>query len=716
MPNQDRRKDLIMWMRQNKICIEDDGQPRTRMQTGLHGVTNIGDFFFDPLLSRCKSARVSSGSFSSSVLKNWTRSLSSFIDDPKKHIDLLTHFELDKSTIEVLSKITNPNSKSDFYFKEQNSNIKNVLREFIKNPNRRFNQRTHLLAYLIGNERLNIKFAFQKSFDYENIGNHRSQEHVKTGYFKFDEDIIVGYEGGFNITDNGMRHNGESANIQFSFNGTEISLKNTIRDMDHMWKFGTNDFEVRDVDEQTLSIAKEICKKWGSPDSSTVGQKRTKRTPPKPVTSNDDLIYPTKCWQHKKDATEKFVKLKNGILNMATGTGKTSTALIILSNLFQQKKVRSIVITIVGENKALLSQWDEEIKKWKNENNELYPEIANLKVIREYGDDSDFSHFINFPENKILLLSGNRRSKYKTIINSLYNDGHSEKSLIIHDEVHNFPTASMRQDCSGLGERINYRLGLSATAKREFPTDEMDEKNQFLDDEVGESIYTYELSQAIEDDVLCEFDYIKIRYELTKDEKKELQSAFGGFNIAKNKQPQDKQKMKAALIDIANIKKDAKNKIPELNSYINENNISDCLRNTLIFCNTIDYANNIAANILSKYAPRINYHTYNSSFESPILSDLLSQFKDGKKECLICCDMLTEGVDIPSLNNVILFSSERELIKTKQRIGRALRKYEDKKAIVIDFIYDPDGSDEINASDRERIEFLENLSKTKRKK
>ena len=91
----------------------------------------------------------------------------------------------------------------------------------------------------------------------------------------------------------------------------------------------------------------------------------------------------------------------------------------------------------------------------------------------------------------------------------------------------------------------------------------------------------------------------------------------------------------------------------------------------------------------------------------------------GDIECLLTCKKISEGVDIQSVKNIFLFSSDRGKLLTTQRIGRSLRinpKEPDKKANIVDFICVSTKNntlEEIDA-DKERKEWLEDLAKTRR--
>ena len=82
-------------------------------------------------------------------------------------------------------------------------------------------------------------------------------------------------------------------------------------------------------------------------------------------------------------------------------------------------------------------------------------------------------------------------------------------------------------------------------------------------------------------------------------------------------------------------------------------------------------------------------------------------------DSLVACERISEGLDIKSVDTIILFCSDNARLKTIQRIGRALRIDEnnpEKIATVVDFIYENEGS-----ADLSRKEWLVELSKVRRK-
>ena len=160
MVNQDRRREIVQYLQQ--ISRKPDGSERTRIMNGHQGVDNIGDFFIQPCLKKCKRYRRSTGSFQSSALKVWAQSLYQIIDNNTK-IEILTHLHLDLKTIKELETLTDEEKKEEKFFNEQNKELRQALRDakdFSKNPEKHHKSRNKILAYLINNKQLKIKFAY----------------------------------------------------------------------------------------------------------------------------------------------------------------------------------------------------------------------------------------------------------------------------------------------------------------------------------------------------------------------------------------------------------------------------------------------------------------------------------------------------------------------------------------------------------------------------
>ena len=83
-------------------------------------------------------------------------------------------------------------------------------------------------------------------------------------------------------------------------------------------------------------------------------------------------------WPHQQEAVKKFLEIRAGILEMATGTGKTKTSLEILKILLVENKINSCIVSTEGN--ALLDQWYTEIIDYKKNEN-LRENIKNLPTL-----------------------------------------------------------------------------------------------------------------------------------------------------------------------------------------------------------------------------------------------------------------------------------------------------------------------------------------------
>ena len=57
-----------------------------------------------------------------------------------------------------------------------------------------------------------------------------------------------------------------------------------------------------------------------------------------------DFNSGNKLWSHQEDAQTAFLHAKNGIIEMATGTGKTYTAIQIMKKMLEEGTVRRIIV------------------------------------------------------------------------------------------------------------------------------------------------------------------------------------------------------------------------------------------------------------------------------------------------------------------------------------------------------------------------------------
>ena len=395
-------------------------------------------------------------------------------------------------------------------------------------------------------------------------------------------------------------------------------------------------------------------------------------------------------WVHQDIAVKTFLEKEHGILAMATGTGKTVTAMKIINKLFDSGEIRRVVITMYGND--LLDQWAIQIRE----------NYKNKQINYHYASQKMMKDFVMHPDDSILILSRDARnlSKLLDLFDRLPGD-YSNDTLFVFDEVHGAGSNTFVENLSGRLSPYRYRLGLSATPEREYD----EAGNDFLLNEIGEVIFEFTLQDAIQKGILCEFNYIPLPYVLSDEEKLKKRKIIAAFNAKKESgEPVDEKDM---FTQLALVNKTAVNKLEEFESLISQR--PELLQKCIIFVQTMEYGAKLQE-ILVRYSDK--YHTYYADDEKINLEN----FAAGKIDCLLTCKKVSEGIDISSVTNIILFSSDRSKLVTTQRIGRALRldkNNPEKKATVVDFVIE-DSEENDNNADAARAEWLTELSKTRR--
>lgn len=395
-------------------------------------------------------------------------------------------------------------------------------------------------------------------------------------------------------------------------------------------------------------------------------------------------------WVHQDIAVKTFLEKEHGILAMATGTGKTVTAMKIINKLFDSGEIRRVVITMYGND--LLDQWAIQIRE----------NYKNKQINYHYASQKMMKDFVMHPDDSILILSRDARnlSKLLDLFDRLPGDYRND-TLFVFDEVHGAGSNTFVENLSGRLSPYRYRLGLSATPEREYD----EAGNDFLLNEIGEVIFEFTLQDAIQKGILCEFNYIPLPYVLSDEEKLKKRKIIAAFNAKKESgEPVDEKDM---FTQLALVNKTAVNKLEEFESLISQR--PELLQKCIIFVQTMEYGAKLQE-ILVRYSDK--YHTYYADDEKINLEN----FAAGKIDCLLTCKKISEGIDISSVTNIILFSSDRSKLVTTQRIGRALRldkNNPEKKATVVDFVIE-DSEENDNNADAARAEWLTELSKTRR--
>ncbi len=626
---------------------------------------NIARDFLEPCLGEAEMYRRAVGYFTSSGLSSAARGLKPFI-------------EVGGSMRLVASPLF---EKEDYLAIKRGENARDdaiemsLLRQIFQDMDKNDVDRFALLSWLIAEEMLEIRIAIPIN----SAGEYRSGiYHEKIGIFSDNGQNSVAFTGSPNETHGGLVSNFESIDVFWSWDDPHGRVLRKIENFDRLWSNHTAGLKVIELPE---AVHRKLLEFQDA--SAQIGQKDF-------IVRDEPYRFSEGLWRHQVEAVEAFLAQEKGILEMATGTGKTRTSLAIAEKLLETQEISTIIIAADGRD--LLEQWAIDVLTLG------LGQTPPLLIYKHYDKYKEMDEFLMGPENGILLVS---RYFLPRALREIDSDVRV-KVMLVHDEVHALGSPSNREGLAELSNGIPYRLGLSATPEREYDED----GNDFIENHIGSVIYRYELVNAIEDEILAPFDYYPLDYLPDEHDGERISKVYK--KVAARKQEGNPMSKAEIWTDLARVYKTSRAKLPIFSDFLVKN--PEVLERCIIFVETKEYGE-VVLDIVHRYKP--GFHTYFGGEDQSVLE----RFARGDLECLLTCHRLSEGIDIKSLKNVILFSSARARLETIQRIGRCLRTDPSdphKRAGIVDFIradqHDTTDNEEHVPADLLRKEWLTVLS------
>jgi superfamily II DNA or RNA helicase len=625
------------------------------------GKNDLSKDFFEPVLKRGVEYRRAAGYFSSSALSTWGAALPRMISDATK-IFLLISPELSAEDIEALKLTLDEDKRNEL----RQIAAEKVLSRALNLENDSLDEKQMIFAWLIANNQIELRFAFPSHIDDPGIF------HDKIGVVYFPDGQKLAFTGSANETKSGHVRNYESIDVYRSWiTGDTDRLVLKEEQFNEAWDGEAEGLKVFPLSESILHRIRE-----------RVPASRPLVMPPGQTAAEEK-------WRHQKEGADVFIAKKRGILNMATGTGKTRTSLRIFKELLERGEVAGAIISTHGTD--LLKQWYDEVLEWQ------MGVATPLGIHRQFDVFHEIENYLLDPAS-ILIVS---RASLEQVLARMPRV-EKQKTLIIHDEVHGLGSESCVKNLQGLHRGIVYRLGLSATPEREY--DEVG--NDFLEDEIGPVIFNFTLEDAIKKGVLCPFDYIPLEYELTEGDRERIKNVYKAKAAGKHTgKPMANEEFWTKL---ARVYKTAEAKPAIFAEYLDDH--PDIVNNTIIFVHEREYGDEICNLLADKGIHK--YRTYYAEHDT----QTLRKFAKGGIDCLITCHKVSQGIDIQKLEKIVLFAADRARLETIQRMGRCLRsdpRNPDKRATVVDFIRVNTSSEDPTADDLRR-DWLTELSKVEK--
>lgn len=544
-----------------------------------------------------------------------------------------------------------------------NETLKKSLLESIKDlADSLRNNTLNTLAWMIADKVVEFRFAIPRN----DIGDY----HDKVAMFEDNEGNIVIFHGSFNDSMKAML-NGEAVSVFKSWDSSQsdyiaIHRKRLL----DLWNGKNNQLIIL---KMPAVVRDQLMKLRSSARPYHLDSKGLE------VMKQKGLKCPIELRDYQEEAVKRWLKTGKGILEMATGTGKTITALTAALRKWEELRRLAIIITVPYIH--LMDQWEVICKKFGFETIKCSGNVGSWsseirkKII-------EFRHKVI--DNLCIITVVNTASKDKFL--SLINKLPKEKTLFIGDEVHTLGTTNFQ---NAMPNNADFRLGLSATPWRWF-----DEKGtRIIYDYFGEVVFEYGLGKAIKNGYLAKYLYFPITVALTEKEEKEyeeLTNKLGPFlNTTENEETAERKKK--LLIKRARIISNASQKTKKLISLINElkekaYEENEEIKHILFYCPLGKHRE-----ILKIVAQSgLKAHEFVHNIASSERIEILKRFSDGDIQALIAIKCLDEGVDVPATETAVFLASTTNPREFIQRRGRILRLYQGKKqAYIYDFIVVP---------------------------
>jgi superfamily II DNA or RNA helicase len=409
---------------------------------------------------------------------------------------------------------------------------------------------------------------------------------------------------------------------------------------------------------------------------------------------------------------------RKGIIKAVTGSGKTYIALTAILECLRENGT----VFVIVPTRALLLQWQDEISK-------------KLFISKDQIGLAGGGNRCNPHRQKITIWVIN--SARKNLPRMLNEQKFSDPTLLIVDECHR---AGSRENSRLFSAKFDSAMGLSATPERQQDTG----YERLLVPNIGEQIYNYSFSEAIQDSIIPPFDIVNLGVDLTNWEREEY-----------NRQSEEiSRQLSALMYAYKHIKwhicrnyfpnkcfrhfERLSGLCPRCHSFNKYEDVSESPQ-FFKFLNYIsEYENDKRANmvfqllfqrkrlvvdakeriplaleILGKIPKEFKTIVFQERIASAeevfdslkqmkgensigiyhsMLSDnyrriILDKFREDKINTLISCKALDEGLDVPSVNIGVIVSSSSSIRQKIQRLGRILRIHPNKKKSVVFNIY-----------------------------
>jgi DNA phosphorothioation system restriction enzyme len=631
----------------------------------------ISDFYI-PCLSNSNLYRRAVGYFTSNSIQIAMRGIENFIQNDGT-MQLIASPQFSEEDIKAIER----------GYRSKESLVKERISAAIPDSmtSRTSQTQWECLAWMISTGRLDIKVALARTL--ENAGIY----HEKLGIFSDSLGNHVAFSGSANETSGGLVSNFETIDVFTSWRDSSRTNRK-IQNFDKLWANETKKVEIIEFPE--------ACK------NQILKLKPSSPPPPRPINipkaKGFALPEAKPLRDYQKAAVKNWIQAQGrGVLQMATGAGKTITGLSAAQVMHKSGNLDLLVI--VCPYKHLVTQWDSECRSfglspilcYRSRNYWMPLLNSALSSIEDTGIA---------PTTAIVTTSTFTSESFQSRIKHF-----PRKTLILADEVHNMGAKAIRR-C--LPESIPMRLGLSATPERWFDDEGTDALYEYFGD-ILKPIFT--LKDALDCGALCQYYYYPILVSLNEEEAREyLRLSRQIAKLAGISGDLDgNSAIENLLIKRARLIATAEGKANALRDIISKDKD---FKHYLFYCgdgtieedngNMLRHVDSVVRLLSTEFKSRIAKFTAENSMEER--DQLLKSFAKEDLQGLVAIRCLDEGVDVPSTRTAVILASSTNPRQFIQRRGRILRQSADKKdAVIYDMVVYPPQTDGLSEAERSLV-------------
>jgi len=374
-----------------------------------------------------------------------------------------------------------------------------------------------------------------------------------------------------------------------------------------------------------------------------------------------------------------------GVLEMATGSGKTITSMIAAHRLYEVYK--PLLIVVAAPYVPLIEQWCDEIAPF------------GIKPVNLTTAGSAAKRASELQKIKRRLRTGLADVEavvvsHDTLCTPEFLDNVKSfdcARLLIADEAHNLGRPSFINDPP---EFIEHRLGLSATPIRQYD----EEGTEALFGFFGSVAFRFTLEEAI-GRCLVEYDYYVHPVYLTESEMGEWFDLTGKIrqNAWRGEGGKPDDYLAKLLRDRRALLETASGKIAMLRDLLSEEDAGK-LRHTLVYTSDKgpDHLDKVKALLRKK---NILFHqlTAKETASRDQTKRIIRSFQDGEIQVLTAKRVLDEGVNIPEICKAFILASttvERQWVQRRGRLLRTCSAIGKTHSVIHDLLALPPGMDE----------------------